>query len=248
MVKKATKKTSNKVSPSKSIFACFLVDLFITLIVCAIYLALHFYLWDEKWWDEHKFKSLLFVSYLSYGLNGLWRCNSSILYALLYLLGYFVVVIGCGMGTGNSYRGHRREPVERLQLIASIVLFAVLVTISVWYYKTKSYTSAFWWNWSFLWTSVYVAKYFCVMGGACPRCKILGVKKLVGSDERKGTATGYVAPGYETVTADIKDESGNKVGTVEAKVHRDGYSYEYNTKTVVRHYHCENCGYDFSES
>ena len=167
---------------------------------------------------------------------------------MLYLLGYFAVVIGCGFGTGNSYRGHRRGPVEKLQLIFSIVLFAVLVTISVWYYKTKGYTPAFWWNWSFLWTSVYVAKFFCVMGGACPKCKILGVKKLVGSDERKGTATGYVAPGYETVTADIKDESGNKVGTVEAKVHRDGYSYEYNTKTVVRHYHCENCGYDFSES
>ena len=76
----------------------------------------------------------------------------------------------------------------------------------------------------------------------CMKCWYFNTKKEISKATFKEYETNYVPGGYRTVKADIKDESGTVIGSVEGKRYEEGYSYTSSSKKVVKTYQCTNCG------
>ena len=76
----------------------------------------------------------------------------------------------------------------------------------------------------------------------CFKCWYFDTKKEISKATFKEYETNYVPGGYRTVKADIKDESGTVIGSVEGKRYEEGYSYTSSSKKVVKTYQCTNCG------
>ena len=83
----------------------------------------------------------------------------------------------------------------------------------------------------------------CVLGtSTCLSCYHFNTKELIGKTKTKSYSTNYVPGGTRTVKADVKDNSGNIIGTVETKRYEKGYSYTSSETTTTRRYKCTVCG------
>lgn len=81
----------------------------------------------------------------------------------------------------------------------------------------------------------------CKGSGMCKKCGCYG-KQKIDSKSYSGSYETYVPGGYKYNTYDVKDESGNKVGTLETKKYEEGHykTNTYSTEDVC--YRCINCG------
>ena len=89
--------------------------------------------------------------------------------------------------------------------------------------------------------------FIVTMVNTCGKCGYFNTKKLVKESTYKTYTPKYVEGGYRTITTEIKDESGNNLGSLETKVYEQGHTYMSTSTTKTKQYICIKCG-DVSET
>ena len=89
---------------------------------------------------------------------------------------------------------------------------------------------------------IYFLPFVMLLSSTCTKCYHLNTKELIDTTKRKSYSTNYVPGGYRTVKADVKDESGNVIGSIETQRYEKGHSYTSSNTTVTRRYKCSVCG------
>ena len=87
-----------------------------------------------------------------------------------------------------------------------------------------------------------LAPFILAMVKTCHNCGYFNTKKCISASSTESYYPKHVEGGYRTIKADVKDSSGNIVGTVEAKKYEEGYTYAATSTSTIKRYRCSNCG------
>lgn len=233
------KKNKDKLSKSRQTLMIIL-----TLLAVIVYGLCVVLFWDYDWWNAKfaecnsgLFNAIQIVVYIVLNCFHSWL-SAGILIAGPIVLGCLIIAV-LSKQKGKYMKGYS---------IFTYTLFNIAWPVGI----VASIVAAFM-------KDMHIATMVCTIGcgtfllmlfpfialckgsGMCKKCGCYG-KEKIDSKTYSGSHETYVPGGYKYDKYDVKDESGNKVGTLETKKYEEGY---YKTETYSSEeicYRCINCG------
>lgn len=232
MAKKEKNKNQYNV-PASKFGTIFIMSLLLISIAIFVYFTINY--WKKTWWDSND-GDLLGIAKL---IENIGSSSKSFLV-------YFVLPIGLGLLISAFIYPLNKGKTVNVLFVVMIALasISVLTTIALWiiWIIKVSNTIAFYMNLACCIAIISTPSFVVLMKGTCEKCGTFGCMVNTKNSSSKTYSTHNVSGRYETVSADIKDESGNKVGTLETQVYRPAYSYTSSKTTTTKIYVCKICG------
>lgn len=215
----------------------------IILIICALVMMLVYVLgvalsWDQSFWKRDDYVGNIFgpaKDSIKYAFSSWTNAIFALIIPLILASIHISLLIGlCSKKKIKIYY----TPIclmASLPLTASIVMYIVM-------FVNCTPTIALIYNLCFGASMVNFPAFLSVMLSTCEKCYHYQTKELLSTTKKKSYSTNYVPGGYRTVKADVKDNSGNVIGTIETQRYEKGHSYTSSSTTTTRKYKCTVCG------
>ena len=193
--------------------------------------------WDKEFWSKDDYIGNIFgpaSDSLKYGFSS-W--TNAIFTAILPL-------VFSGIILASLYLNDKKYVF--VCFIALLLLFAVPFIASIVFYimmfVSCTPTVALLYNLCFGICLTNLLPFVILSSSTCLSCYHFNTKELIDKTKTKSYSSHYVPGGNRTVKADVKDNSGNVIGTIETQRYEKGYSYTSSETTTTRRYKCTVCG------